>query len=281
MLVCRNGTFIPHEDAHLAINDGGFLFGDTLFETLKARGQKILLQDEHLDRLELSAKLLNFPCERKQIETSLRQLAKALTAATSRIRLTLSRGRYQGLSLPDQTEGWYLLTAVPMSEVSTTERETGAACVITPNQRVNPLNHLPQMKRGNYADCLYAADYARQKGAREALFIDTEGNLLEGSTSNLFALIDQQLITPPLGQTVLAGIMRRQIIDAATELGIPVSERSLKREELATAEEAFLCNSLIDLLPLATLDAQPLQRGENWRLLLKTLQMRIETVGNK
>lgn len=277
MLVNINGTFVPHEDAQLPINDGGFLFGDSLFETLKAHGKKILLQDGHLDRLELSAELLDFPCERKQIEKSLQQLANALTADVSRIRLTLSRGKHQGLFFPDAKSGRYLLTATPYTEISATEREAGCACIIAPNQRVNPLNHLPQMKRGNYADCLYAANYAHKKGAREALFIDTENNLLEGSTSNLFALIDGRLITPPLGQTVLAGVVRRQVIDAATELGIATSEKNLPREELLNAEEAFICNSLIDVLPIATLDGQPLKRGETWKSLFKTLRVRIET----
>lgn len=277
MLVCLNGTFVPHEEAHLPIYDGGFLFGDTLFETLKAHGKKILLQKEHLDRLELSAKLLDFPCDRKRIETSLQQLANALTSNASRIRLTISRGNYQGLALPDPDSGWYLLTAAPLDEIDNAAREAGAACVIAPNQRINPLNHLPQMKRGNYADCLYAANYARSKGAREALFVDSAGNFLEGSTSNLFALINNRLITPPLGRNILAGVMRRQVIHAATELGISSTESELPKESLLGAEEAFLCNSLIDILPIVTLDGLPLNRGENWKSILKTLKMRIET----
>ncbi len=277
MLVCLNGTFIPHEDAHLSIRDGSFLFGDTLFETLKAQGKKILLQDEHLDRLELSAKLLKFPCDRKQIETSLQQLASALTTPASRIRLTLSRGSFQGSTLPPKENGWFLLTATPMNEISDEEREKGATCVIAPNSRANPLDHLPQMKRGNYADCLYAADYARQKNAREALFVDADGNLLEGSTSNLFAMLDKRLITPPVGKSILAGIMRRQVIDAASELGVLVTERQLKLDDLKNAKEVFICNSLINILPVATIAGQPINRGENWKSILKTLQMRIET----
>lgn len=277
MLVCLNGKFIPHEDARLPITDGSFLFGDTLFETLKARDQKILLQDEHLDRLELSAKLLDFPCNRHQIETSLQQLATALNTPASRIRLTLGRGQHQGLSFPSAAAGWFLLTAAPYTEPSDTERETGADCIIAPNQRVNPLSHLPQMKRGNYADCLYAADYARRKHAREALFADSHGNLLEGSTSNLFALSDDKLITPPLGQQVLAGVMRRQIINAATELGLLVAEQPLPKDVLVNAEEAFICNSLIDILPIASLDKQAIRRGGQWRTILQTLQIRIAT----
>lgn len=275
MLVCLNGKFIPHEDAQLPISDGAFLFGDTLFETLKALGQKILLQDEHLDRLELSAKLLDFPCNRQRIETSLRQLAHALTTPASRIRLTLGRGQHQGLPFPSPDAGWFLLTATEYIEPSGSEREQGVACVVAPNQRVNPLSHLPQMKRGNYVDCLYAANYARSKNAREALFISPEGNLLEGSTSNLFALIDGKLLTPPLGQQVLAGVMRRQVINAATELGLLVSERDLSREQLLNAEEAFICNSLVDILPIAALDSYPIARGRSWQRILKTLQIRI------
>ncbi len=277
MLVCLNGKFIPHEDAQLPISDGAFLFGDTLFETLKAKGRKILLQNEHLDRLELSAKLLEFPCDRHRIETSLQQLANALTTPASRIRLTLGRGQHQGLAFPSPDAGWFLLTATPYTAPSDAERESGADCVTAPNRRVNPLDHLPQMKRGNYADCLYAANYARSKNAREALFADSAGNLLEGSTSNLFALVDGKLVTPPLGQQVLAGVMRRQVINAATELGLLIAERNLTREMLLNAEEAFLCNSLIDILPLASLDRQAIRRGRYWQEILKTLQVRIST----
>jgi len=277
MLVCLNGTFIPHEEAKLPINDGGYLYGDTLFETLKARGKKILLRAEHLDRLELSAKLLNFTCPRRQIETSLQQLENALSAPISRIRLTLSRGSCQGLLFPQTSEGYFLLTATPTTEPSTEERNLGASCILAPNQRVNPLDHLPQMKRGNYADCLYAAHYARSKGAREALFVDPQGYLLEGATSNLFAIIEQRLVTPATDKAVLAGVMRRQIIATAAELGIAVVERSLQLEEIFTAGEAFLSNSLIDILPISAIDGKSVRRGEKWKIILKTLQMRIET----
>lgn len=277
MLVCLNGKFIPHEDAQLPISDGAMLFGDTLFETLKAHGSKILLQDEHLDRLVLSAKLLDFPCNRPRIENSLQQLANALSTPSSRLRLTLGRGQHNGLPFPNPDASWFLLTATAYTEPGDVEREAGAACVVAPNRRVNPLSHLPQMKRGNYADCLYAANFARSKNAREALFVDPDGTLLEGSTSNLFALLDGKLITPPLGQEVLAGVMRRQVINAATELGLLVAERPLQRDQLLHAEEAFLCNSLIDILPIASLDSQAIARGRYWQKILKTLKLRIVT----
>lgn len=276
MLVCHNGTFIAHEDANISITNGGFLFGDTLFETFKAKQQNILLLSQHLDRLEHAAKLLNFPCARDKIEVSLRQLATALEQPTSRIRLTLSRGSFAGLDFPPCNHGEFLITSTDYTELTATERQTGATCMIAPNQRVNPLNHLPQMKLGNYSDCLYASNYAHRAGVREALFVDNQHHILEGATSNIFAMVEDRLITPPLGTLVLNGIMRQQVISTAAELGILVIEQDLPLAELMEADELFLTNSLIDILPITNIDRQAVNRGDCWKSLLKTFKMRIE-----
>jgi branched-subunit amino acid aminotransferase/4-amino-4-deoxychorismate lyase len=277
MLICLDGTFLPHEEAAIPISDGGFLFGDTLFETLKAQRQKIFLLPQHLDRLEQSAKSLDFPCNRQKIELSLQQMVAALKFPASRIRLTLSRGDFSGLAWPPSGQSRFLITATEYVELANDERQSGATCSISPNQRVNPVNHLPQMKRGNYVDCLYAANYARQVGAREALFIDQQQNILEGCTSNLFAIIDDRLVTPSIGSLVLNGIMRQQVIKTAAELGILVIERELPFIELMQAEEIFLTNSLFDIFPVASINGQTVNNGDCWKSLLKTLWKRIDT----
>jgi branched-subunit amino acid aminotransferase/4-amino-4-deoxychorismate lyase len=276
MLICLNGQFIPQEEARVAVNDGAFLYGDSLFETIKARQQQILLLDQHLERIERSAQLLDFPCPRAAIATALRQLSLRLNTPASRIRLTLSRGPYQGLVRPPHEQGWFLLTAVPYDEINERRREQGLSCCLAPNQRVNPFSHLPQLKHGNYADCLYARDHARRQQADEALFVDHHGNLLEGATSNLFAVIDNQLITPPLGNLVLNGMMRRQVIDAASELGIPCSESPLPLADAIKANEVFICNSLIDLVPVSTIDGKSINRGGLWKEIHKRISLRID-----
>ncbi len=277
MLVCLNGKFIPHEDANLSINDGAFLFGDSLFETLKGQQQKILLQKQHLDRLEQSAQRLGFPCDRKKIEIALAQIAAALKSPCSRIRLTLSRGPFDGLAWPQTEHSWFLITASDYAELTDHDRRIGAKCIIAPNQRINPTSHLPQMKRGNYADCLYAKGYAQKSGAQEALFIDQHQNVLEGSTSNIFALRGDHLITPPADTLVLNGIMRQQVIKAAIELGMKVDEHEIPLNDLLQSDEAFLTNSLLDLLPVSNIDEHPINQGEIWISIIKTLKMRIET----
>jgi len=277
MLICFNGQLINPDNAQVAINDGSFLYGDSLFETIKARHKNILLLDQHLERIEESARLLEFPCPRTQIESACDRLAERLTTPTSRIRLTLSRGSYQGLVHPASDQGWFLLTAAPYEEINDHARNQGINCCLAPNQRINPFSHLPQMKHGNYADCLYARNHAHRQQADEALFVDHNGNLLEGATSNLFAVIDNQLVTPPLGNLVLNGIMRRQVIESAHELGIPCVERPLPQAETINANEIFICNSLIDLLPVNRIADQQIKPGTLWKEIYKRISLRIDS----
>jgi len=274
MIVNMNGRFVEPAEARVSINDGGFLFGDTLFETLKARAGVIRFLDEHLDRIELAAGLLAFPFTRDKVEEVLREAAEFIDAPVARLRLTITRGPFSGLDFPDGKQGEFIIQARQASEPTAEERRAGADCLFAPNARVNPLSHLPQMKRGNYADCLYAANFARRRGAREALFVDAEGNLLEGATSNLFVLREGTLVTPPAGELVLAGIMRRQVLKAAAALGLPAEERPLTTAELYDADEAFLTNAMIDLLPIAKVEGRPLRRGTVWEELLRAVESR-------
>jgi branched-subunit amino acid aminotransferase/4-amino-4-deoxychorismate lyase len=261
MIINLDGAFVSPKEACLPLDDGAVLFGDTLFETLKARDGRIRFLEAHLDRIELSTRLLAFPLDREKIRETLLAVADRLEAPVSRLRLTITRGSFAGLELPPAVRGHFFILARPYVEPTASERATGAACLVAPNRRVNPLSHLPQMKRGNYVDCLYAADFARRRGAREALFVSAEGCVLEGATSNLFALQDDTLVTPPAGELVLAGIMRRQVLGAAAGLGLQVEERDVRLDELFAADEVFLTNSLIDLLPVSQIEGRPLRRG--------------------
>lgn len=260
MIVNLDGAFVPPEQACLPVGDSALLFGDSLFETLKAHGRRIRFIEEHLDRLTLSARLLEFPTDRARLHQALLETAQRLPWPVSRLRLTLTRGEMAGFQ-PCSETGRFVITATPYHEPDVAERQAGAACLWAPNQRVNPLSHLPQMKRGNYADCLYAAQFARRHGAREALFRTPAGEVLEGATTNLFIVREGRLLTPPAGDLVLAGILRRQTLQAAAELGLPTLETAVTEADLLTADEAFLSNALIDLLPVAAVAGQALQRG--------------------
>ncbi len=276
MLVNFNGRFIPYEDARLPLNDTGLLYGDTLFETFRAEKNQILLQNEHLVRLSLSAQLLGFPYDRPRIETALSQMAAALKSEISRLRLTLGRGTSQGFKLANGSDSWFALTAVATIPPNDDDRNIGADCISAPNHRTNPLDHLPQMKRGNHADCLYAADYASRHNAQEALFL--ENNLvIEGSSSNIFALFGETLFTPPIDKLVLAGITRGQIISTAIEFGLQIAEEALPFEKLLKADEIWLSNAMIEILPVASIDGQAIKRGKLWQKIHPLYKQRTET----
>ena len=269
MIVNLDGTFVPADQAGLPIDDSAVLFGDTLFETIKVRHNALLLAEDHLDRIQMSAALLDFPCDRDAIRTALQQTAKQLPWPVARLRLTLSRGRCNGLQPPPPENARTLITASAYIEPDENQIRTGADCVFAPNRRVNPLSHLPQMKRGNYVDCLYAARFAQAKGAREALFCNEADHILEGATTNLFIVKDNTLITPEAGELILAGIMRRHILQLATDLGLNTEQRPISKKDLILADEAFLSNALIDILPIARIGTTDIRRG---RQAIKLLQ---------
>ena len=277
MIVFLDDRLVCPDQACLGVEDGAVRFGDSLFETLLARDGRIRFLEEHLDRIARSSDLIAFPCDRAAARAALKLCAQKLAAPAARLRLTLTRGNVPGLQLPPPTQpGRLLVTAAPYTPPTQGEREAGVRCVLAPNQRVNPLSHLPQMKRGNYADCLYAADFARRQEAREALFCDWNGQLLEGASSNLFAIVDGTLITPPACELVLAGIMRRQILNAASRLGLAWREAPLPLAEISAAEEIFLSNSLIGLLPVAAINDIPLRRSRRWEDLLQAIDTAAE-----
>ena len=275
MLICFNGEFIAPEQARVAMQDGSVLFGDSLFETMKANQQTVAFAKEHLDRLEQAATLTGFPCDRPQLEATLEQVAKRLQAPCSRLRLTLGRGEFAGLDFPAQ-QGWFCLTASDYPGLPEGAWPTGLNAVIAPNRRVNPLSHLPQLKHGNYADCLYAQNYAQSQQADEAIFVDENGLVLEGATSNIFIRKERTLITPPCGQLVLGGIIRQQLLTLGAMLDLDVIERNLTLTELHNADETFITNSLIDIRPLLSLDGQTLAQGDSWKMLFILLRQTIQ-----
>jgi branched-chain amino acid aminotransferase len=271
MILNLDGEFVDPDRAGLPINDGAVLFGDTLFETLKAKDGRIRFLDDHLDRLQLSARLLDFPLDADRIRRALQDTAARLAAPVVRLRLTVSRGSFKGLDFPPPGKSHFFISAAGYREPDREERQQGARCLFAPNRRVNPLSHLPQMKRGNYADCLYAARFARSRGAREALFVTDDRQVLEGATSNLFILQDGALATPPAGELVLAGVLRRRVLQAAAYLGLSVAEQAISIDELFAADEAFLTNALIDILPISAVEGHPIRRGPRAERLLEAL----------
>ena len=272
MIANHNGRFINSTDPIITGQDGAWLYGDTLFETMKAKDGHIYFLSRHLDRLEYSAGLTDFPFDRTKIIEALDASLQQAEKTTQRIRLTISRGAHTSVAFPANDSGYFLIQVMPYEEPGEDEQTGGISCVLAPNRRVNPLSHCPQMKRGNYADCLYAANYARSKGAREALFVSRRGLLLEGATSNAFLIRNDTLITPTLGELVLRGIIRGLVLELAGEWGMRIESREVPLDEVYNADELFITNSLIDVLPVAEVDGRTVRKGPLTQKFLAALK---------
>ncbi|GAB4564302.1 MAG: branched chain amino acid--2-keto-4-methylthiobutyrate aminotransferase [Geothermobacteraceae bacterium] len=265
-----------HQGPLATPDQAALLYGDSLFETIRLDQGRLIWLDDHLDRIENHARLAGIPFDRRQALADLNLLAANSPWPVARVRLTAGSGRLDARLKP--TEGLQFASAAPYAPPAADQYRQGVTCVIAQNRRINPVSHLPQMKRGNYADCLAARRQALQEGAFEALFVDAEGNLLEGSISNIFALIDDILLTPPTGNIILPGIARARVLRAAQTIGLRTLEHPLHRDLLPHLQGLQLSNSLFGLLPVRAINGTDLPVSGWSEKLLQALGEVFETL---
>ncbi len=246
-----NGALLPPEQAAISPLDRGFLYGEGLFETMRAYRGRVFRLSQHLDRLFAGADELDLtPPPRDDITKAVEESLTAGGLAEASVRLTVTPGidgdsptlvvLVRPLALPprERYQQGCLAVSVPAAQVATTA--------------------LRRVKSLNYLDNLLAQRAAVQKGAHEAILVDPDGCVVEGAMRNLFAVIDGALVTPPLARGFLPGITRATVLEIAQQQSLPCAERDLPLTELYTADEAFLTSSLAEILPIASVDAHPM-----------------------
>jgi branched-chain amino acid aminotransferase len=238
------GTLIPAAQASVSVFDHGLLYGCGLFETLRVREGRFFRVDAHLARQEDGARQLglSLPWERDFLRAALRDTAAANGMSDGVLRLTVTGG--EGPPVPTSAgrgEPYFFITARPVTPLPAAV----SACLAG----VHPYPALPPVKSLSYLPFFLAREEARRRGFHEAL-LTCNGAVIEGSTSNPFAVRDGVLVTPPLESGCLPGIARAAVLEVARDAGIPVSEEELAVSEIGGWEEAFLTNSVAGILPL-------------------------------
>jgi branched-chain amino acid aminotransferase len=232
-----------------------------LFETMRARRGIVFRLDAHLDRLHAGARVLGIP-----IPPGLRDhvAAAARTAFTygydhASVRLTLTRGPAPpGLAPPPHPAPTIALTISPLNPPSEPKPVVAAMARARRNEHALTSG----LKTLAYTESVLALSQARAEGADDAVFLDTAGHVSEATASNLFAVIDGSLITPPLSCGVLPGITRATVLEIAPALGITVSEREIPEPELAMAREVFLTSSIREIAPLVRIGTTVIGTGK-------------------
>ena len=248
-----NGRLLPAALARIDPADRGLTLGDGLFETLRARDGRLLRLSRHLGRLRAGAAVLGLDVPYSDQELG-RHLAETLAAnglGDGALRLTLTRGPAgRGLAPPAGTTPTLMITASGYDA----DKAPASAIIATVTRR-NEHSPLAGCKCLNFLDNILARQEAEKRGADEALLLNTAGRLAEASAANLFAVIDGELLTPPLGDGALPGVMRADVME---RLG--GRESPLAPDDLSRASEAFLTNSL-GIRPLTRVDGVSLGSG--------------------
>jgi len=256
--VFLNGEIIPAEQAEVSVADGGYLYGMGLFETLRAVGGRVFRLADHIDRLLGSAKTLELPIgqTKEELAEAAAKLLQANELADARMRITAT-------SIPADSgpRGNLLITAAPFVPYPQDYYAKGARAVIT-DFRQNPKDPTCGHKCTCYAPRLIALRQAHAKLAVEALWFTTENRLAEGCVSNVFLVKDKTLLTPPTETPVLPGIARKTVLEIAEKENIPCSETELSIHDLLGAEEVFLTNVIMEVLPVCAVESHTVGDGK-------------------
>jgi len=262
MIVFLNGRFVPEAEAMVSVFDRSFLYGDGLFETLHVYGGKPFRWAEHLERLERGAAFLKIklPFAVEELWNHALQLVERNAMPESLLRITLSRGvGLRGYS-PKGANQPTLVMSLHEAPDTGGKRPTGWR-VITASCRLPANEALAQFKTCNKLPQILARAEADAAGADEALLLNTDGKIVEASSSNLFWIRDGAVGTPPLQSGILAGVTRLVTLEICRELELPAQEENITPEELQRVEGMFLSLSSWGIVEVVALDEQPVARS--------------------
>jgi branched-chain amino acid aminotransferase group I len=272
-IIYLNGRLIPRFEAKLSPFDHGFLYGYGLFETMRTYNGRIFRLDSHLTRLRCSAESIGLTHTILSTDEG-KQCLKAACMATleanelndARIRLTVSAG--EGDMTPDPgtcSSPTVLITAHNFAPLPPEKYETGFKAAVSFLRR-NSQSPLSRLKSTCYMENVLARMTARAAGYDEAIFLNEQGYLAEGSTTNVFLVSHGELITPCFESGVLPGITRDAVLEIARTSNIKATERWVELNELVEAEEAFLTNSVLELMPLVSVEGKSIGSGKPGKL---------------
>ncbi len=260
-IVYLNGSLIPRSQARISALDYGFLYGFGLFETMRAYGGQVFRLDSHLNRLARSAEILGLPIEALDLKGAVRDTIQANKLSDARVRITISIG--EGGMVPDPStcrQPTVLILAGHYKPYPEQVYEKGFRAVVSSIRR-NSQSPLSRLKSANYLENMLAKQEARAAGVDEAICLNEKGLLAEASMSNIFLVNDGILRTSGEESGILPGITREVVLELASQLDINTFEQDIRLDELFQAQEAFLTNSLMEIMPLTEIDGKPVGSG--------------------
>ncbi len=265
MKVYINGQFLDQADAKISVFDHGFLYGDGIFEGIRLYSGCIFRLEEHLERLEYSAKaiLLDLPWTRKQISDATGETGRVNGLKDGYIRLVVSRGVGSlGLSPKSCASPQLIIIADKIQLYPPEFYEQGLKIITVPTRRCNPAALPPTIKSLNYLNNILAKIEAQNLGYHEAVMLNDQGYIAECTGDNLFLVHKGKLLTPPFSAGALSGITRGAVLDIAKQWKMPVEEKNLTRYDAWIADEIFITGTAAEVVAIIEMDGRVIGTGK-------------------
>ncbi len=264
MEVYLDGKFYPKMDAKVSVFDHGLLYGDGIFEGIRVYDNCIFKLDEHLERLEYSAKAiaLELPWSREELAKIHIEACKRNGVANGYIRTVVTRGVGDlGLN-PRSCKNPSLIVIADGIKLYPEEVYTKGIKLITASTRRTSVAALPPMVKSlNYLNSILAKIETLNAGFDECLFLNDQGYVAECSGDNIFVISKGIVYTPTISSSALGGITRKGVMEVCEELGIPCKEVQMTRYDVYIADEAFLTGSAAEVIPVTEVDARKIGAG--------------------
>ena len=253
-----NGLFTPLSNAKISILDRGFCYGDGLFETLRASNGKIFYIEQHIDRFFESMQqiLIELPMTRLELTKVVQETLARNKYKNAIIRLLVTRGDTQSnIQIDSKNHPTLVINIRPYTPLPKAAYKKGIRIMLF-QERANLINGLKRrLKSCNYLSNVLIKELSNRKNYMEGVVVDPDFGVTEGTTSNIFIVEQGQLKTPPLSPFVLAGITRQVVLEIARDQRIPFAEEQITADELICADEVFITNSCIEILPVTQVDS--------------------------
>jgi len=265
MKVYLDGKFVDSDEAKVSVFDHGLLYGDGVFEGIRLYGGNVFRLEEHLERLEFSAKaiMLQMPLTREQLTWATCETCRQNSLTDAYIRLVITRGVGDlGLAPWLCPKPSIFIIASKISLYPKEYYDNGLAIVTVPTRRISPAALPPTIKSLNYLNNILGKIEARQFGALEAIMLNDQGYVAECTADNIFIVAKGEILTPASSQGALRGITRSTILDIARELQLPLRETDLTRYDVWCADECFLTGSGAEVIPVVKLDGREIGTGK-------------------
>lgn len=287
MKIYMNNKLVDREEAKVSVFDHGLLYGDGIFEGIRLYDGCVFKLEEHLERLQLSAKaiMLDMPWTNQEMADAVCETCRANNLKSGYIRLVVTRGEGSlGLSIKNCNDPQLIIIADKIQLYPQEFYEQGLRIITVPTRRCSPAALPPAVKSLNYLNNILAKIEAQHLGYHEAIMLNDEGYVAECTGDNIFILQKGELVTPFTSTGALRGITRDTVLEIAEDLGIQWREANMTRYDVWNAEEVFLTGTAAEIIPIVEIDARIIgsgKPGETTSKFLDAFHQRVSVDGTK